>query len=284
VFGTGDDQHLYQTIYSGGVWSAMQDLGGYVHGGPGLTYRSDVSRYDLFGVGGTGHIYQQTYTGGSWSGWNDIISGVDFGTGASTQGAQVVAKAKSQDMVPYCLGSGGLNGPTVGCGFPHAYDCSGLTMYAVYQGAGVVLPHSAALQYTDYGRLGGVRIDSTSDLLPGDLVFFVGAHGSKTAPGHVGVYIGGGQMVDAPNDGIPVGERGLYDDYVGAVRYWHGTTMPAGRDGFRPGRPARPPEPPPTAGRCRSVRPRWLFCKCGPVAPLRAGPQIMLARSAGGWF
>jgi len=221
VFGTGDDQHLYQTIYSGGVWSAMQDMGGYVHGGPGLTYRSDVSRYDLFGVGGTGHIYQQTYTGGSWSGWNDIISGVDFGTGASTQGAQVVAKAKSQEGVPSCLGAGGLNGPTVGCGFAHAYDCSGLTMYAVYQGAGVVLPHSAALQYTDYGRLGGVRIDSTSDLLPGDLVFFVGAHGSKTAPGHVGVYIGGGQMVDAPNDGIPVGERGLYGDYVGAVRYWH---------------------------------------------------------------
>jgi len=223
VFATGDDQHLYQTIYTGGVWSAMQDLGGYVHGGPGLTYRSDVSRYDLFGVGGTGHIYQQIYTGGTWHGWHDIVSGVNFGTGSSTssQATQIVNAAQSQEGLPYCFGAGTINGPTNGCGTGPAFDCSGLSMYAVYQGAGVVLPHSAADQYNGYQTYGGIQLDSQTDLLPGDLVFFVGSDGTTSAPGHVGVYIGNGNMIDAPTYGIPVGVHALYSDYVGAVRYWH---------------------------------------------------------------
>jgi hypothetical protein len=73
VFAAGADQHLYQTIYTGGVWSSPQDLGSSVHGVPGLVYRSDVSRYDVFAVGGNGDLYQQIYTGGAWHGWNDIV-------------------------------------------------------------------------------------------------------------------------------------------------------------------------------------------------------------------
>ena len=67
------------------------------------------------------------------------------------------------------------------------FDCSGLVMY-VYAQLGVQLPHQAAAQYTD-----GVAVPR-DQLQPGDLVFFDGLS-------HVGIYIGGGQFVDAPHTG-----------------------------------------------------------------------------------
>ena len=67
------------------------------------------------------------------------------------------------------------------------FDCSGLVAY-VYGKLGVRLPHNAAAQYA-YGR----AIDR-SHLLPGDLVFFHGL-------GHVGVYIGHGRIIHAPQTG-----------------------------------------------------------------------------------
>ena len=67
------------------------------------------------------------------------------------------------------------------------FDCSGLVAY-VYGKLGVRLPHNAAAQYA-YGR----AIDR-SHVLPGDLVFFHGL-------GHVGVYIGHGRIIHAPQTG-----------------------------------------------------------------------------------
>ncbi len=71
------------------------------------------------------------------------------------------------------------------------WDCSGLTMRALQQ-AGISLPHSAAAQ-TAYGK----RIP-LNQIRPGDLVFF----GQPVS--HVGIYFGGGQMVDAPHTGARV--------------------------------------------------------------------------------
>jgi len=71
------------------------------------------------------------------------------------------------------------------------WDCSGLTMRALQQ-AGISLPHSAAAQ-TSYGRP-----VSFNQIRPGDLVFF----GQPIT--HVGIYFGGGQMVDAPHSGARV--------------------------------------------------------------------------------
>ena len=71
------------------------------------------------------------------------------------------------------------------------WDCSGLTMRALQQ-AGISLPHSAAAQ-TSYGRP-----VSFNQIRPGDLVFF----GQPIS--HVGIYFGGGQMVDAPHSGARV--------------------------------------------------------------------------------
>jgi cell wall-associated NlpC family hydrolase len=70
---------------------------------------------------------------------------------------------------------------------PSGFDCSGLVAY-VYGRLGVQLPHNAAAQYS-YGR----AVDR-SNLRPGDLVFFHGL-------GHVGLYIGRGRIIHAPQSG-----------------------------------------------------------------------------------
>ncbi len=71
------------------------------------------------------------------------------------------------------------------------WDCSGLTMRSLQQ-AGISVPHSAAAQ-TSYGR--SIPL---SQIRPGDLVFF----GQPIS--HVGIYFGGGKMVDAPHSGARV--------------------------------------------------------------------------------
>jgi cell wall-associated NlpC family hydrolase len=87
---------------------------------------------------------------------------------------------------------------------PDAYDCSGLTMWAWAQ-AGVSLPHYSKAQYEQVPHV------PLSALQPGDLVFFYGdIH-------HVGIYIGGGQMVDAANPALGVRVAGI-GGAIGAAR------------------------------------------------------------------
>ncbi|HET7130176.1 MAG TPA: NlpC/P60 family protein [Gaiellaceae bacterium] len=87
------------------------------------------------------------------------------------------------------------------------FDCSGLVMY-VYAQIGISLPHYAAAQYQLGAPVG------RDQLQPGDLVFF-------DALDHVGIYIGGGQFVHAPQTGDVVKITPLQDfgsSYVGARR------------------------------------------------------------------
>lgn len=89
---------------------------------------------------------------------------------------------------------------------PDTFDCSGLTMY-VWAKAGVSLPHSSRAQFRE-----GTRV-SQSQLRPGDLVFF----GSPIH--HVGIFIGGGQYIAAPQTGDVVRIKSMARrDYTGAVR------------------------------------------------------------------
>jgi cell wall-associated NlpC family hydrolase len=74
---------------------------------------------------------------------------------------------------------------------PDVFDCSGLTQFA-YRAAGIELPHSSRMQSTM-----GTPV-ARADLQPGDLVFFY------SPVGHVGMYIGNGQMVHAPTAGSVV--------------------------------------------------------------------------------
>jgi cell wall-associated NlpC family hydrolase len=80
---------------------------------------------------------------------------------------------------------------------PSVFDCSGLMQYAWRQ-SGIAIPRTSEEQYNWATPV------SLSQLEPGDFVFFEGSDGSMTAPGHVGMYIGGGLMIDAPYTGVDV--------------------------------------------------------------------------------
>jgi peptidoglycan DL-endopeptidase CwlO len=97
---------------------------------------------------------------------------------------------------------------------PDTFDCSGLTMSA-YRAAGVDIPRTSQQQW-----LWGPRIRA-SQAEPGDLVFFAGSDGTRLAPGHVGVVIGGGKMIEAYATGFPIRVAPYAGrDPVGFTRPW----------------------------------------------------------------
>lgn len=159
---------------------------------------------------------------------------------AATQGEAIVAAAAAMHGKPYCFYGGDYAGPThgdggSGCGgSTKGFDCSGLALYAVYQGTAgrVALPHKASEEAT---HPGGQSV-AKSALQPGDLVFFGG--GSMAKAVHVAIYAGHSEVWVAEDYGIPVKlqtmrwiEHGL--PYDGAVRYWSASTgsAPAGSSG-----------------------------------------------------
>ena len=78
---------------------------------------------------------------------------------------------------------------------PNGYDCSGLTS-AAWRAAGKSLPHKASAQISATTPI------SKGDLKAGDLIFFRNG-------GHVGLYVGGGMMIDAYRTGEPVTKRSM---------------------------------------------------------------------------
>jgi len=118
---------------------------------------------------------------------------------ASSIGARVVQIAMQYLGDPYVWGSAG----------PTTFDCSGLVTY-VFAQVGISLPHYAASQW-DYGTY--VPFDQ---LQPGDLVFFENL-------GHVGIYVGSGEYIQAPQPGdvvkiTPLSESWSAANYYGAKR------------------------------------------------------------------
>jgi cell wall-associated NlpC family hydrolase len=125
-------------------------------------------------------------------------------SGASaTQGDIAANWALSQIGKPYQWGAAG----------PDTYDCSGLTMEAWAQ-AGVALLH-----YTGYQWEEGPHV-SLDDLEPGDLLFYATDNSDPATIHHVGIYIGNGEMVDAPYTGAFVRIDSIYQPGIpiGAVR------------------------------------------------------------------
>ena len=114
-------------------------------------------------------------------------------------GEQAVQIAKSYIGVPYVWGGTS----------PSGFDCSGLVQY-VYARLGIDISR------TTYTQINDGRSVAKSELKGGDLVFFANSNGVH----HVGIYIGSGQFIHAPQTGDVVKISNLNDrsDYYGARR------------------------------------------------------------------
>ncbi|WP_068693527.1 lantibiotic dehydratase [Thermobifida halotolerans] len=134
----------------------------------------------------------------------DVLAAVDrFDTrtplnpgagGGSEAGQAAAAWALRQVGKPYVWGGTG----------PHGFDCSGLTQ-AAWAAAGVSIPRVT----TDQVRIGiPVGLD---ELQPGDLLFY--DTGSGPSPSHVTMYVGDGQMVNAPSTGQTIRVEPVQSDY-----------------------------------------------------------------------
>lgn len=114
---------------------------------------------------------------------------------SASTGSEVVNEAERYVGTPYLWG-----GTT-----PAGFDCSGFTQY-VYGQLGVELPRTSEEQAS-----AGTAVSSLKDAQPGDLVFFAGSDGTASAPGHVGIYVGNGEMIDAPYTGTSVQVQSVAD-------------------------------------------------------------------------
>ena len=132
----------------------------------------------------------------------------DAGSPSAGATSNIVKIAQGQIGVPYVWG-----GEAAG----KAFDCSGLVQW-VYGQAGETLPRVAQAQYD-----ATPKIASYANLQPGDLLFF--GSGPKGVE-HVGIYVGNGQMINAPHTGADVrvdqvfgpGGKPLWGNFVGATR------------------------------------------------------------------
>jgi len=124
--------------------------------------------------------------GGAVTGGTDTVP-------TNTQAGQAVAYAFAQLGCPYVFGG---TGP---CG--SGFDCSGLMMQA-WAAAGISIPRTSEEQ-------AGLPSVSTSDLQPGDILEFAG-------DSHVGMYVGGGMLIDAPQPGENVEEVPLSNSWYSA--------------------------------------------------------------------
>jgi cell wall-associated NlpC family hydrolase len=104
---------------------------------------------------------------------------------SSTKGQQIVNLARTHLGQHYVYGAAG----------PSSFDCSGLTQY-VHRQAGITIPRTVGSQQA------AARPVSKSSAQPGDLIFIGGYH--------VGIYTGGGRMIDAPKTGDVVKERPIW--------------------------------------------------------------------------
>ena len=134
------------------------------------------------------------------------VSVTNNSSGSTSGGRQdIVDKAKSKLGTKYVWGATG----------PNTFDCSGLSSWC-YRQVGINIPRTSLEQ----SRSG--KAVSKDKLLPGDLVFFK----TTSAPvGHVGIYVGNGQMIHTSSPSKPCRYDKVFEGYYGqryvnARRYW----------------------------------------------------------------
>jgi peptidoglycan DL-endopeptidase CwlO len=172
------------TSASGGSGSPSQAAGPLGASGSSASGSASTSGADLISL-----LLSTVAAGGSPSLSAATASGTSGASGpAGPSGSSVVSLAEQFLGTPYVWGGSA----------PGGFDCSGLVQY-VYAQLGVHLPRTSEEQATV-----GTPVSGLSAARPGDLLFFAGSDGTASAPGHVGIYIGNGQMIDAPYTGTDV--------------------------------------------------------------------------------
>ena len=123
-------------------------------------------------------------------------------TTTAAQRRAAIAFARAQLGKPYVAGGRGLDN----------YDCSGLTS-AAYIHAGFPMIAYSKTQYASYAKI------PVTQLQPGDLVFYAFDTSDWLTIHHVGMYVGGGQMIEAPHTGAQVRYASIWRaDLIGAGR------------------------------------------------------------------
>jgi hypothetical protein len=123
--------------------------------------------------------------------------------------AYVARGSAAATAVRYALDQLGKRYQWGGVG-PSAFDCSGLTMMA-YRAAGVRIPRVSRWQY------GAGQHVPVAQLAAGDLVFYARNPARPSTIDHVGMYLGGGRMVEAPNHTKPIRIASIWRE--GLMRY-----------------------------------------------------------------
>lgn len=186
IKGTGT--HLDNQIFT------VTDRGG------AIKIRGDEYQFDLLMKD-----HKTAYSWGKKKGEAIILDNSSSSSQSSSKANKIIDFAKSKLGTKYVYGSTG----------PNAFDCSGLT-YWCYKQAGINIPRTSLLQ-SKSGKL-----VSKNDLLPGDLVFF---KTTQAEVGHVGIYVGNGQMIHTSTPSKPCRYDNVFTGYYGARyvkarRYW----------------------------------------------------------------
>jgi cell wall-associated NlpC family hydrolase len=138
--------------------------------------------------------------------WAGVYSrgGYTVGSSVTTVSAQCLTSAQTGQVPNQAVGTAisfarqQLGKPYLWGGTgPDAFDCSGLVMMA-YRAAGINIPRTSQAQWA-----WGPRVPAGHEQ-PGDLVLFAGSDGTRQSPGHVGLVIGKGMMIEAFASGFPI--------------------------------------------------------------------------------
>ena len=168
------------------------------------------------------YVQSVLYYAGAYAGGRYSVVSADMPSGSSAAGCATTAGGVPQVMAPnqavataIAYAEEQLGKPYQwGATGPDAFDCSGLVMMA-YRAAGIDIARTSQVQWTTEQRIPAAQVQ------PGDLVFFAGADGTPTSPGHVGLVIGNGQMIEAYATGFPIRIASYTNrDPIGFTRPW----------------------------------------------------------------
>jgi cell wall-associated NlpC family hydrolase len=142
-------------------------------------------------------------------------SGPPAGAANSSAVETAISAATRWVGTRYAWGGGSLTGPSLGFGIDAGvvgFDCSGLTRYA-YAQAGITIARNSTAQYATLPHV------SRADLQRGDLVFYATDTSNPATIHHVAIYLGGGQMLEAPESGERVRITAVrWGGFIGGAR------------------------------------------------------------------